>query len=256
MSCAILPVYDWSGSPSYQSGFPMRPVTAMRMARALLCLPTAPTYYAYLLCLPTMPTYRAYSTYSTLLLTHSTHSTYCTYSTHSTLLLHCSTHCTHSTHSTHSVHQAHAAMERVRSTLPYWNASKGLPGSDHIFLFSHDEGGCFAPQPVADAAIILSHWGRLDPEPHASSRYQACLRASRVCAHAHMDVLIFVCTRCTCTHTHATYTCARALRQADNWESDWRSDVRAPNGERWRFPGGSRAMIGKHACHDPRKARK
>ena len=49
MSCAILPVYDWSGSPSYQSGFPMRPVTAMRMARALLCLPTAPTYCAYLL---------------------------------------------------------------------------------------------------------------------------------------------------------------------------------------------------------------
>ena len=69
-------------------------------------------------------------------------------------------------------------MERVRSTLPYWNASKGLPGSDHIFLFSHDEGGCFAPQPVANAAIILSHWGRLDPEPHASSRYQACLCTS------------------------------------------------------------------------------
>ena len=41
--------------------------------------------------------------------------------------------------------------------------------------------------------------------------------------------------------------------KADNWESDWRADVRAPNGERWRFPGGSRAMIGKHACHDPRK---
>ena len=104
MSCAILPVYDWSGSPSYQSGFPMRPVTAMRMARYyayLLCLPTAPTYCAYLLhlptaptyctyllCLPTAPTYCTYSTYSTLLLTHSTHSTYCTYSTHSTLLLH------------------------------------------------------------------------------------------------------------------------------------------------------------------------
>ena len=44
---------------------------------------------------------------------------------------------------------AYAAMERVRSTLPYWNASKGRPGSDHIFLFSHDEGGCFAPQAVA-----------------------------------------------------------------------------------------------------------
>ena len=60
-----------------------------------------------------------------------------------------------------------------------------------------------------------------------------------------------------CAHTHDTYayTCASALRQADNWEHNWRTDVRAPNGERWRFPGGSRAMIGKHACHDPRKVR-
>lgn len=96
MSCAILPVYDWSGAPPYQHGFPMRPVTAMRMAQA--------------------------------------------------------------------------AMERVRGALPYWNASGGR---DHIFLFSHDEGGCFAPKPVAEAAILLSHWGRLDAEPHASSRYQA-----------------------------------------------------------------------------------
>ena len=32
MSCAILPVYDWSGPPAYQKGYPMRPVTAMRMA--------------------------------------------------------------------------------------------------------------------------------------------------------------------------------------------------------------------------------
>ena len=64
-------------------------------------------------------------------------------------------------------------------------------------------------------------------------------------------------TRHTYTYTYTcAYTCASALRQADNWESDWRSDVRAPNGERWRFPGGSRAMIGKHACHDPRKVRK
>ena len=165
-----------------------------------------PTYCAYLLCLPTAPTYCAYSTYSTLLLTCSTHSTYCTYSTHSTLLLHCSTHCTHSTHSTHSVHQAHAAMERVRSTLPYWNASKGLPGSDHIFLFSHDEGGCFAPQPVADAAIILSHWGRLDPEPHASSRYQACLCASCVCVHTRTWMYSFSCAHDVRAHTHMTRT--------------------------------------------------
>jgi hypothetical protein len=191
MSCAILPVYDWSGSPSYQQGFPMRPVTAMRMAR----------YYAYLLHPPTAPTYCTCSTYSTLLRTCSAHST--------TLPLYHSTTppLYHSTtlplyHSTtlplyHSTHQAHAAMERVRSTLPYWNASKGRPGSDHIFLFSHDEGGCFAPQPVAEAAIILSHWGRLDPEPHASSRYQACLCTSLVCTRAHGHGVLLLGLVCT-----------------------------------------------------------
>ena len=68
-----------------------------------------------------------------------------------------------------------------------------------------------------------------------------------MCMHIHTYTYTY-----TYTYTCA-YTCASALRQADNWESDWRSDVRAPNGERWRFPGGSRAMIGKHACHDPRK---
>ena len=36
---------------------------------------------------------------------------------------------------------------------------------------------------------------------------------------------------------------------ADNWQSDHRTDTRAPSGRRWDFPGGSRAMIGDHACH-------
>jgi len=31
LSCAILPVYDFVGPPSYMQGFPPRPVTAMRM---------------------------------------------------------------------------------------------------------------------------------------------------------------------------------------------------------------------------------
>ena len=84
MSCAILPVYDWSGPPPYQRGYPMRPVTAMRMA--------------------------------------------------------------------------YAAMERVRATLPFWNASGGR---DHVFLFSHDEGGCFAPEEVA----TMSSYPRPRPPP-------------------------------------------------------------------------------------------
>ena len=31
-SCTILPVYDWVGPGPFTSGFPMRPVTGMRMA--------------------------------------------------------------------------------------------------------------------------------------------------------------------------------------------------------------------------------
>ena len=53
---------------------------------------------------------------------------------------------------------AYAAMERVRATLPFWNASGGR---DHVFLFSHDEGGCFAPEEVA----TMSSYPRPRPPP-------------------------------------------------------------------------------------------
>jgi len=62
------------------------------------------------------------------------------------------------------------AVEQVKSQGPYWQRSGGR---DHIVLISHDEGGCWAPHEVADRAIILSHWGRMDARPHSSSRYMA-----------------------------------------------------------------------------------
>jgi hypothetical protein len=101
------------------------------------------------------------------------------------------------------------ALEHVRGTMPYWNASAG---ADHVFLFAHDEGGCWAPAELARNAILLSHWGRTDEAPDSSSRYMA-----------------------------------------DNWQADHRTDTRSPAGGRWRFPGGSRAMIGSHPCHVPGK---
>lgn len=101
------------------------------------------------------------------------------------------------------------AIEQVKAAGPHWQRSGGR---DHIVLLSHDEGGCWAPQEVAERAIVLSHWGRMDQAPTSSSRYMA-----------------------------------------DNWESNWASPIRGIDGRVWTFPGGSRAMIGRHPCYDPRK---
>lgn len=39
-----------------------------------------------------------------------------------------------------------------------WNASQG---SNHIWLFAHDEGACWAPSEIYDNSLILTQWGRL-----------------------------------------------------------------------------------------------
>ena len=110
-----------------------------------------------------------------------------------------------------------AALAQIRAEQPYWNASGG---ADHLFLFSHDEGACWAPAEIAERAMILTHWGRMDARPTSSSRYPQ-----------------------------------------DNWMMAWSTPYRAPWGERWDFDlgkrgdrfRGSRALIGEHACYDPRK---
>ena len=61
-----------------------------------------------------------------------------------------------------------SALEQLRAEQPYWNASGG---ADHIFLFSHDEGACWAPHEIARKAILLTHWGRMDLNKDSSSRY-------------------------------------------------------------------------------------
>ena len=40
---------------------------------------------------------------------------------------------------TTGMRMAYDALEQLRHTLPYWNASGG---KDHVFLFSHDEACC------------------------------------------------------------------------------------------------------------------
>ncbi len=66
LACVILPVYDFTGHAEYMHGYPMRPITAMRMSLA--------------------------------------------------------------------------ALHTIRARFPYWNASGG---TDHLFLFAHDEGACW-----------------------------------------------------------------------------------------------------------------
>jgi hypothetical protein len=51
-----------------------------------------------------------------------------------------------------------------------WNESGG---ADHIWLFGHDEGACWAPSAIYNTSIILSHWGRLGPPGPLLDAYAA-----------------------------------------------------------------------------------
>lgn len=44
-------------------------------------------------------------------------------------------------------------------------------GADHIWLFAHDEGACWAPKELYENSIILTHWGRLDKRPASGTSY-------------------------------------------------------------------------------------
>ena len=151
MSCTILPVYDWVGPGPFATGYPARPVTAMRMA--------------------------------------------------------------------------HDAMEQVRQRWPYFNRSvapaaqaeasgQPAPLPNHVVLFSHDEGACWAPQELYNHAVILTHWGRMDLNPRSSSRYPP-------------------------DNWDTPWTIDQRAPNGQRWTFPAR--------------GGSRRMIGKHPCYRPDK---
>ena len=52
----------------------------------------------------------------------------------------------------------------IDANFPYW---KRKGGKDHIWLFTHDEGSCWAPESIVPS-IWLTHWGRLGLE-HTSN---------------------------------------------------------------------------------------
>ena len=48
------------------------------------------------------------------------------------------------------------SVQHVRQNYPYWDKSNG---KDHVFVLSHDLGGCMAPLAVTRNSIILTHYG-------------------------------------------------------------------------------------------------
>ncbi|KAI8471681.1 MAG: hypothetical protein J3K34DRAFT_506016 [Monoraphidium minutum] len=59
-------------------------------------------------------------------------------------------------------------LRHVQSAYPYWSRSQGR---DHVWLFSHDEGACWAPAEVYRNSIILTHWGRTGADHTSNTAY-------------------------------------------------------------------------------------
>ncbi|KAF8066266.1 SULTR2 [Scenedesmus sp. PABB004] len=119
-----------------------------------------------------------------------------------------------SVHSRSTVKQGVAmhldALDHIRSTYPHWNASGG---ADHIWLFAHDEGACWAPAEVYARSIILTQWGRL-PSPGGADANN--------------------------------FTISTTTR----WEFNYN---RGDDRDDPALPGGYLAAIGAHPCHTPGK---
>jgi hypothetical protein len=62
------------------------------------------------------------------------------------------------------------ALRHIREAYPFWNRTGG---ADHIWLFAHDEGACWAPKEVYARSVILTHWGRLGDAHASNSGYAA-----------------------------------------------------------------------------------
>eukprot|EP00884_Botryococcus_braunii_P005998 jgi/Botrbrau1/1539/Bobra.0107s0027.1 len=70
-------------------------------------------------------------------------------------------------------HMSMMALEAkrwVQNHMPYWNRRGG---SDHIWLFTHDEASCWVPEEIYNTSIILSHWGRKDKNHLSNTAYNS-----------------------------------------------------------------------------------
>ncbi|KAG2494841.1 hypothetical protein HYH03_007081 [Edaphochlamys debaryana] len=58
-------------------------------------------------------------------------------------------------------------VEWINATHPFWQRRGGR---DHVFLFTHDEGACWAPN-VLNNSIWLTHWGRMGLDHKSQTAY-------------------------------------------------------------------------------------
>ncbi|GFR45050.1 hypothetical protein Agub_g6421 [Astrephomene gubernaculifera] len=67
-----------------------------------------------------------------------------------------------------AAHMWLAAKNWIQSHFPYWDRRGGR---DHIWMTNHDEGACYMPTEIYNASIMLTHWGRLDPDHKSNTAY-------------------------------------------------------------------------------------
>jgi hypothetical protein len=118
------------------------------------------------------------------------------------------------------------ALNWIQTAYPYWNR---LKGRDHVWLFAHDEGACWAPAEVYANSIILTQYG-LAPRP----------------APPEPSPLDFDGLTSDAAASESAGPRSMTTRPGFNFSEESASDDE-------RLPGGWTRRAGGHACFTPEK---
>ncbi|KXZ53464.1 hypothetical protein GPECTOR_7g914 [Gonium pectorale] len=69
----------------------------------------------------------------------------------------------------HAVNMLRETVDWINANYPFWGRRGGR---DHIWLFPHDEGACWAPTVLKDS-VWLTHWGRLGLDHESKTSFEA-----------------------------------------------------------------------------------